>query len=64
MIDITDMTDAMNAEEAAKKLNVHVETVRRAARRGEIEAVKIGRGYRISQAALTQYVKRQTVGAK
>lgn len=41
--------DYMTAEELADRLHVHLETVRRWCRLRKIKAVRIGRGYRISE---------------
>lgn len=38
---------AISTEEAAKRLNLHVETIRRMVRRGELPAVKVGTRVRV-----------------
>jgi excisionase family DNA binding protein len=43
----------LNVHEAARLLGVHVETIRRLARNGEIPAFKVGRGWRIRMESLT-----------
>ena len=43
----------LTVHEAAKRLNVHPETIRRMIRRGELGAMKIGHVYRIDEADLT-----------
>ena len=60
------MTDTtmMSAQEAADHLEVNIETIRRAIRQRKLGAVKIGRGYRVSKAALEQYVKSLTIEVK
>lgn len=51
-------------EEVAKELGVHWQTVLNCIKRGELEAVKMGRGYRISPEALKAFVERRTTGQK
>lgn len=41
------MTSLLTVEEAATQLRVHPETIRRAIRRGDISAVRIGSVYRV-----------------
>lgn len=45
----------MNAQEAARFLGAHVETVRRLARRGDIPAFKVGKDWRFHREALEQW---------
>lgn len=47
------------AAEAAAYLKVHVETVRRLARRGQIPAFKVGRDWRFEAAALRRWCAGQ-----
>ena len=42
-----EMSDVLNAKEAATYLKAHVETVRRMARRGDIPAFKVGKNWRL-----------------
>jgi len=51
-------------EEAAKELGVHWQTVLNCIKRGELEAVKMGRGYRIAPEALKAFIERRTTGQK
>jgi two-component system response regulator (stage 0 sporulation protein F) len=44
-------------EEAAKYLSVHVETIRRLARGGEIPAMKVGRGWRFKEDSLVHWAE-------
>jgi len=45
----------MTVEQAAEVIEVHPETIRRAIRSGELNAAKIGRDYRITRDALSQW---------
>jgi len=57
-------SDAMNALEAAAFLGVHVETLRKLARRNEIPSFKVGRDWRFRKEALVRWADEQrTVGA-
>lgn len=47
--------DVLNAQEAAKLLGAHVETIRRMARKGKIPAFKVGKDWRFRQAALLNW---------
>lgn len=42
----------ITTEQAARRYNVHVETIRRWARAGKIAAVRIGRKYHVSVRAM------------
>lgn len=44
--------DVLNAQEAAKLLGAHVETIRRMARKGKIPAFKVGKDWRFRQSSL------------
>ena len=48
--------------EVAKLLQVHWQSVHNFIKRGELEALKLGRGYRISQAAIDDFLARRTKG--
>jgi len=48
----------LSPSEAAKRLNVSVETIRRLCRLGEIRAMRIGRQWRISEEALEEHLTR------
>lgn len=50
-----DMKDIMNVEEAAKILECNPETLRRAIRKKELKAARVGREYRISRYDLEEY---------
>jgi excisionase family DNA binding protein len=45
-------------EELAELLSVHPETIRRAARRGELESVRVGLDRRYSEAAVQKWLQR------
>jgi excisionase family DNA binding protein len=47
--------DVLNAQEAAKLLGAHVETIRRMARKGKIPAFKVGKDWRFRQTSLLNW---------
>jgi len=47
-------------EQVAELLQVHWQTVLNYIKGGKLEAVKLGRGYRIAQEALDSFVKRHS----
>lgn len=47
-------------EQLASLLQVHWQSVLNYIKRGDIEAVKIGRNYRISQVALNEFIALRT----
>ncbi len=49
----------LSVEEVAKELEVNPETVRVWIRSGELVALSIGKGYRISRADLDDFIKRR-----
>jgi excisionase family DNA binding protein len=51
-----DISQTFNLAQAAKILKAHPETVRYKAKRGEIPARKVGRGWVFSELALQQYL--------
>ncbi len=53
--------DVLNVHEAARLLGVHVETVRRLARRGDVPAFKAGRQWRIKRAILDRWLEREAM---
>lgn len=52
--------EGYTVEEAAKQLGVHWQTILNCIKRGELEAVKMGRGYRITQEAIEKFVESRT----
>ena len=56
---MTPVKDVLNVQEAAQLLGVHIETIRRLARNGEIPAFKVGRGWRIRMDALLKWADTQ-----
>lgn len=50
----------MTVKEAAERLRVHPETIRRLVRSDELRAIKIGRIIRISVAAIEDYERKNT----
>jgi excisionase family DNA binding protein len=57
-------TDVMDALDAAAFLGVHVETIRRLARRGEIPSFKVGKDWRFRRDALERWSDTQRAGGK
>jgi excisionase family DNA binding protein len=54
-------TEYLTAEQAAAKLQMHPRTVRRLLAQGKIPGTKIGlRQWRISDAALREYIEKPT----
>jgi excisionase family DNA binding protein len=51
------MSRVLKTEEAAEYLCVHVETIRRLARSGEIPAMKVGRGWRFREDSLIHWAE-------
>lgn len=54
------MKEYMTVTEVAAYLQVHWQSVLNYIKRGELEAVKMGRGYRISQVAVEAFIKQRT----
>ncbi len=48
------------AEEVAQILRVHLRTIHRMIKRGELEAFTVDREYRIPQSALDDYIARRS----
>ena len=53
----TTLPKLLTIRQAAEVLNVHVETLRRWDKGGKLKAVRLGKGYRIPQKSLDQFVK-------
>ena len=51
--------EMLTVEEVAKMLKVHVKTVRHWINSGELKAMDIGRGYRISRSDLQEFIDRR-----
>lgn len=51
-------------EEVSERLQVHWQSVLNAIKRGELEAVKLGRGYRITEQAILDFIVLRTKGTK
>jgi len=51
----------LTVDEVAKRLSVHVDTIRRWIRSGELEAIDLGgpAGYRISQGELNRFIRER-----
>jgi excisionase family DNA binding protein len=58
------MDNLFNINTAAARLDCHAETVRRLIRRGELQAVKVGSKWRVSETALVAYLSAHTVNAE
>jgi len=54
--------EVLTAKETAKYLKVHVETVRRLARRRMLPAFKVGKDWRFNKHALRRWVEAQSKG--
>ena len=54
-------TDICTSEEAAAYLRINARTLYTLARRGNVPAMRVGRGWRFSRAALEKYVRRNGV---
>jgi excisionase family DNA binding protein len=54
-----DDTEMLTVEDVAKQLKVHIKTVRHWINTGELEAMDIGRGYRISKPDLQTFIDRR-----
>jgi len=52
-------TEPLTVEEVAAELRVHPETVRNWIRTGELDALDIGREYRIYRADLDAFIQRR-----
>lgn len=50
----------LTVEQVAATLQVHWQSVLNYIKRGELTAVKIGRGYRISRTALEKFIDERT----
>lgn len=50
--------DILKAQDAAILLGVHIETVRRLARKGDIPAFKVGKDWRIRRSALFKWIEQ------
>jgi len=55
------MSKMLKAKEAAEFLGVHVETLRRLARNGEIPSFKIGKDWRFNKDALERWMENQYI---
>ncbi len=53
------MEKLFTPREAAEHLKVHVETLRRYIREGQLQAVKVGGRLRIQESDLIKFVKRE-----
>ncbi len=54
-----DDTEMYTVEEVAKQIKVHIKTVRHWIASGELPAMDIGRGYRISKADLLAFIEKR-----
>lgn len=51
------MTEYLTTKEVAEKLNLALSTVTYYIRQGELKATKLGRGYRITEDDIKEFVK-------
>lgn len=49
--------------QVATMLGVHWQTILNYIKRGELKAVRLGRGYRISQSALDEFTNKNSTGS-
>ena len=54
----SDAMQLLSTEDAAQRLGLHPETVRRFLREGVLRGVKIGRNHRIEESELAAYIER------
>ena len=54
-----DDSEWLTVEEVAKQLKVHIKTVRHWINTGELEAMDIGRGYRINKTDLQAFIEKR-----
>ena len=59
-----DLTEYIETSEAAKKLNYHVEHVRRMMREGSLRGIKIGRTWLMQKKSLEEFVARTSAMTK
>lgn len=58
------MEKYLTVTEVAERLQVHWQSVLTYIKNGELEAVKLGRGYRISEQAIEEFVIKRTTKRK
>ena len=56
--------DYYTVEDLAEKLQVHWQTILNHIRSGDLEAMKLGKGYRISQTSFDAFVKSRSTRNK
>ena len=59
-----DFSTLLPLKDVASKLHIHINTVRKAIKDNELQALKLGRGYKVTPEALQDFVNRQVVGAR
>ena len=64
MGEMPDLTEYIETDEAAKKLNYHVEHVRRMMREGSIKGIKLGRTWLVQKKSLEEYLERTSSMSK
>ncbi len=58
------MEKYLTVTEVAERLQVHWQSVLTYIKNGELEAVKLGRGYRIGEQAIGEFIKKRTTKRK
>lgn len=58
------MEKHLSVTEVAERLQVHWQSVLNYIKSGELEAVKLGRGYRISEKAIEEFIQKRTTKRK
>ncbi len=61
---MTQQEETLTVEDVAAELRVHADTVRTWIRTGELDAVDVGREYRIYRADLDEFIKNRRTGRK
>lgn len=61
---IEDNNEFYTVEQVAKLLQVHWQTILNYIKSGKLRAVKLGKGYRISNNELDKFIKTNTVAVK
>ena len=56
------MSKLLSLKEVSETLKLNINTVRRYAREGRIQAAKFGRIYRVREEALEEFIKKQEEG--
>ena len=58
------MVKYYSVTEVAERLQVHWQSILTYIKKGELEAVKLGRGYRISDEAIQEFLEKRSTRSK